>query len=58
MTGVARFQELQAWQTARELTNQVYALTNQAGFNRDFGLRDQILPASQSSPSPFIRRTN
>jgi four helix bundle protein len=42
MTGITRFEEIQAWQTARELTNQVYALTNQAGFNHDFGLRDQI----------------
>ena len=33
---------IQAWQTARELTNMVYAFTDQANFNRDFGLRDQI----------------
>ncbi len=42
MSGITRFEEIQAWQTAREMTNSVYALTNQAGFNRDFGLRDQI----------------
>ena len=42
MSGIVRFEEIQAWQTARELTNAVYALSNQAGFNRDFGLRDQI----------------
>ena len=42
MSGITRFEEIQAWQTARELTSLVYALTNQTGFNRDFGLRDQI----------------
>ncbi len=42
MAGIARFEDIQAWQTARELTNTVYVLANQAGFNRDFGLRDQI----------------
>ena len=42
MPGIARFEEIQAWQTARELTNMVYAFTDQANFNRDFGLRDQI----------------
>ena len=42
MTGITRFEEIQAWQTARELTNSIYALTNQSDFSRDFGLRDQI----------------
>jgi four helix bundle protein len=42
MSGITWFEDIQAWQTARELTNLVYALTNQTGFNRDFGLRDQI----------------
>lgn len=42
MTGITRFEEIQAWQTARELTNLVYASTNQAGFSCDYGLRDQI----------------
>jgi four helix bundle protein len=48
MTGIARFEEIQAWQTARELTNMIYALTNQLGINRDFGLRDQIRRAAVS----------
>jgi four helix bundle protein len=42
MSGIARFEEIQAWQTARELNKLVYALTNQDGFCRDFGLKDQI----------------
>ena len=42
MAGITRFEEIEAWKTARQLTNKVYALSNQTGFNRDFGLRDQI----------------
>ncbi|MFH1905770.1 MAG: four helix bundle protein [Chloroflexota bacterium] len=42
MTAITRFEDIQAWQTARQLTNLVYGLTNQTGFNRDFGLKDQI----------------
>src|SRR5688572_14524204 len=42
MTAITKFEDIQAWRTARELTNMIYALTNQNGFNRDFGLRDQI----------------
>jgi four helix bundle protein len=42
MTAITRFEDIQAWQTARQITNMVYSLTNQTGFNRDFALRDQI----------------
>ena len=48
MTAITRFEDIQAWQTARQLTNMVYELSNQTGFNRDFGLRDQIRRASVS----------
>lgn len=48
MAGITRFEEIEAWKTARQLTNTVYELSNQAGFNRDFGLRDQIRRASVS----------
>jgi len=48
MAGITRFEEVEAWKTARQLTNMVYELGNQAGFNRDFGLRDQIRRASVS----------
>lgn len=48
MTAITRFEEIDAWKSARELTNEIYALGNQAGFNRDFGLRDQIRRASVS----------
>jgi len=48
MTAITRFEEIEAWKTARQLTNMVYALSNKEGFNRDFGLRDQIRRASVS----------
>ncbi|MBI4762679.1 MAG: four helix bundle protein [Chloroflexota bacterium] len=48
MAGITRFEEIEAWKTARQLTNTAYELSNQAGFNRDFGLRDQIRRASIS----------
>jgi 23S rRNA-intervening sequence protein len=42
VTAITQFEEIEAWKTARQLTNMVYALSNKEGFNRDFGLRDQI----------------
>ena len=48
MTAITRFEDIEAWKTSRHLTNSVYAHTNQTGFNRDFGLRDQIHRASVS----------
>jgi four helix bundle protein len=48
MTAITRFEEIEAWKISRQLTNWIYAHTNQAGFNRDFGLRDQIRRASIS----------
>lgn len=48
MTAITRFEEIEAWKTSRQLTNSVYAHTNQGAFSRDFGLRDQIRRASVS----------
>ncbi len=48
MPTIKHFEEIEAWQTARELTNLVYALTNQEQFARDFGLKDQIRRAAVS----------
>lgn len=48
MSGIRRFEDLIAWQKARELTRRIYALTSKSGFSRDFGLRDQIRRASVS----------
>jgi four helix bundle protein len=48
MAGIARFEEIDGWKLSRELTNKVYALTQQEVFSRDFGLRDQIRRAAVS----------
>ena len=43
-----RFEDLVAWQKARELTTLVYRLSGEGHFSRDFGLRDQIRRAAVS----------
>ena len=48
MSVAKRFEELEAWQTARKLTQQVYELSNQGDFSRDYGLRDQMRRAAVS----------
>src|SRR4026207_752742 len=48
MATVKRFEEIEAWQTARKLTGAVYACTKKAGFARDYALRDQIRRAAVS----------
>ena len=45
---IQRFEELIAWQKARELTSQIYSLTNKGDFARDYGLRDQVRRAAVS----------
>ena len=42
------FEDLIAWQKARELTREIYAVTKSGEFKKDFGLRDQIQRASVS----------
>lgn len=48
MPTITRFEDINAWQTSRELTRMVYALTEQGKFAKDFGLRNQIQRASVS----------
>ncbi len=48
MARLERFEDLEAWKTARELTNSIYQTTASGDFARDFGLRDQIRRASVS----------
>jgi four helix bundle protein len=42
------FEEIEAWQKARELTRGIYAVSSKGPFSKDFGLRDQIRRASVS----------
>jgi four helix bundle protein len=45
---VERFEDLLAWQKARQLTADIYQVTSKGDFSKDFGLRDQIRRASVS----------
>lgn len=48
MARVERFEDLKAWQKARELANAVYNLSEHATFAKDFRLRNQIQSAAGS----------
>jgi four helix bundle protein len=45
---VNKFEDLIAWQKARELTKAIYQMTDDGKFSRDFGLKEQIRRASVS----------
>jgi four helix bundle protein len=49
MATIKRFEDLECWQAARELTKYVYKLTKKEAFSRDFGLVNQIRENSTSS---------
>jgi four helix bundle protein len=45
---IARFEDLQSWQKARQLANSIYDLTGHPGFSKDFRLSGQIRDAAGS----------
>jgi four helix bundle protein len=45
---IEKFEDLIAWQKARQLTRSIYATTKEGDFSKDYGLRDQIRKASVS----------
>jgi len=36
------FEEIEAWQKARELSNEIYMLSTKGDFSKDYSLKDQI----------------
>ncbi|HZE64112.1 MAG TPA: four helix bundle protein [Pyrinomonadaceae bacterium] len=42
MATFKKFEEIECWKRARQLTRRVYAITNESAFAKDFGLKDQI----------------
>ena len=48
MATIQTFEDIEAWQQARELTRKIYMISNQGAFSKDFGLRDQMRRASVS----------
>jgi four helix bundle protein len=48
MSKIERFEDIEAWTRAREVTRKAYAMSSTGDFSRDFGLRDQIRKSSVS----------
>jgi len=46
---IERFEDIEAWQLARELALMVYKLTKKPEFARDYGLKGQIQDAAGST---------
>jgi four helix bundle protein len=49
--GKGGFEELTVWQKSKELAVDIYKLTNEASFAKDYGLRDQLRRAAVSVSS-------
>ena len=45
---IEKFEDIESWKKARELTRQIYKITATGSFARDFSLRNQIRRASVS----------
>ena len=62
MAAFKTFEEINAWQNARVLVKEVYAMTRNGAFSNDYGLKDQIQRAAVSICSNiaegFERRGN
>jgi len=48
---IQRFEDLEAWKISREVTKEIYRISKNDLFARDYGLRDQICRASVSTMS-------
>lgn len=62
MATVKRFEDLEAWQTAREIVNTIYQASSNEYFASDFSLRDQVRRGAVSIMANiaegFSRRSN
>jgi four helix bundle protein len=62
MASIRRFEDVQAWQKARQLVSEVYKECADGSIRKDFGLRDQLCRAAVSTMSNiaegFARRTD
>ena len=48
MATFKRFEDIRAWQRAREVTRQIYEISNLDRFAKDYGLREQVQRSSVS----------
>ena len=51
MAKIERFEDIEGWKRARQLTRKICACTRSGAFSKDFGLKDQIRRASISAMS-------
>jgi four helix bundle protein len=51
MAAITQFEDIQAWQRARQLVREVYRACAEGQLSRDFGLRDQLCRAAVSAMS-------
>jgi four helix bundle protein len=51
MSTIKRFEDIQAWQKAREVAAAIYRLCREGDLATDFGLRDQIRRSAVSAQS-------
>jgi four helix bundle protein len=62
MSTISKFEDLEVWQKARKLTKEIYLLTDENKFRKDFVLSQQIRKPAISVVSNiaegFARRTN
>ena len=56
MSEIKRFEDLDTWQRARELTRLIYEISSNSSFAKDFGLRDQIRRSAVSIFIKYFRR--
>jgi len=61
MSKITRFEDLECWQEARKLVQEVYKICRNPNFNKDFRLIGQIQGAAISAmaniPEGFIRKS-
>jgi four helix bundle protein len=48
MAEIRRFEDIDAWKSARQLVSAIYTITSKGAFAKDLGLRDQIRRAAVS----------
>lgn len=62
MATIKRFEDIQAWQKARQLVGEIYKACAKGPLQRDFGLKDQLSRAAVSAMSNiaegFARKTD
>lgn len=54
MASIRKFEDIVAWQEARAVSREVYALTRLAGFSSDYDLRSQIRDAANSMMANIV----